>query len=346
MDDFKIPPKYEPKWNTFIIPVIITTYIERCLECIYANTKESSFYVYILDQTVNGLDATKLRNKYRNLMIIRTPKSDRHYTGNLGFAKATNLGISLVTTPYFTMLNDDVEIIYKDWFQGVLDTFAQVEHDTPNTPAVLVNPASTRMADWSLGRASGDHFDVIPHKDKYDDEDWRVLTQEDHYVNEALTLHPNIVIDGVAMYASVCDTTKFLEVGYLDERWYPGSAEDYDWGSIAYMKGYRCVGTTKSWVFHWWSSSMKAAREEDDIKSLMQDELRQGDLGDKWPDNRFDLWGYKCECGKNMRSADGKIAVCPEHPDKTFVIPESEIQPLQTDTTTYITLVLYLEHGI
>src|SRR5690606_21748056 len=121
---------------------------------------------YLIDQTVDGIDHN-LRNRYKDLMIIRTPKTDTHKHGNLGFAKATNTGIKLVETPYFTMCNDDVEFIDKRWWQGVMDTFTLVEQQTPDRPPVIVNPSSTKMPDWSIGRPSGeDHF-VIPYKEKY-----------------------------------------------------------------------------------------------------------------------------------------------------------------------------------
>ncbi len=103
-------PFQVPKWFTAIIPVILTSNIDKCLETLYKYTDKNSFYVYIIDQSVRGLDATALRNRYPNLMVIRTPKSEIHYTGNLGFAQATNLGITLVQTPYFMMLNDDVGV--------------------------------------------------------------------------------------------------------------------------------------------------------------------------------------------------------------------------------------------
>lgn len=318
-----------PKFNTFVIPVILTVNIDRCLETIYKYTEKSSFYVYLIDMSVKGLDATKLRNKYENLMVIRTPKSDIHYTGNLGFAQATNLGISLVQTPYFTMLNDDVEFVNSAWWQGILDTFIQVEEATPEAPAVMVCPASIRLADWSVGRAKGDDFDIIPYKEEYTDEDWRHLVEDSHYVNKHLTLQPNSVIDGVTMYACVCDTKRFLDVGMLDEKYFPGSGEDYDYSCLARMRGLRSVATTKSWVFHHWSSTFRAlAADKEEVKSLQIPELNWNQNHEKWGD-RFDIWGVRCsQCDERMSTKDGKTATCSKHPDKAYEMPESTMMPL------------------
>lgn len=318
----------KPKWNTFIIPVILTVNIDRCLETLYRYTEEGSFYVFIIDMSVKGLDVN-LRDKYENLMIIRSPKSDVHYTGNLGFAQSTNIGISLVQTPYFTMLNDDVEFIHGDWWQGVLDTFTQVEEATPEAPAVMVCPASIRLADWSVGRAEGDDFDILPYKEDYTQDDWDSLTKEQHYINEHLTIEPGSIFDGVTMYACVCDTRRFLSVGMLDERYFPGSGEDYDYSCLARMHGFRSVATTKSWVFHHWSSTFRALREEkEEVKSLQMPELNWNHNHEKWGEN-FDIWGVKCPiCKERMETKDGKIAICSKHPEEVYNIPESTTQPL------------------
>lgn len=317
-----------PKFNTFIIPVILLSNIEICLKTIYKYNEKNSFYVYLIDMSVKGLDANDLRDRYENLMVIRTPKSDYHYTGNLGFAQATNLGISLVQTPYFTMLNDDVELINKKWWQGIKDTFEDVEKSTPDSPAVMVCAASIRLADWSVN--SDKDYDIIPYKTDYSEEDWDFLVNESHYVNDQLTIQPGSVFDGVTMYACVCDTKRFLEIGLLDERYMPGSGEDYDYSCLARMRGYRSIATTKSWVFHHWSSTFRALREEkEEVKALQMPELNWNNNHEKWGRN-FDIWGVKCsQCTTQMRCTDDpKVAHCPKHPEETYNIPDSTISPL------------------
>jgi GT2 family glycosyltransferase len=317
------------KMLTVIIPVIRPDLIERCLQTLYEYT-EPNFYVYIIDQTVKGLDATKLRDTYKNLMVIRTPRSDVHHTGNLGFAQATNLGIGLVQTPYFMMCNDDVEFIHPKWWQGVIDTFAKVEEATPDRPAVIVNPSSLKLPDWSVGLPAGQDHYIIEYKEQYTDEDWNFLINEEHYVNQHLTIKPNTVIDGVTMYASVCDTRRFLEIGLLDEKYYPGSGEDYDYSCRAAMVGYRCVGTTLSYVFHHWSKTFKALQDEDDVVALQIPELNWNQTNEKWGDG-FDIWGVKCpQCGKGMRCLvdDKTMAVCSDHPEIQYKMPESTVSPL------------------
>ncbi len=318
--------------NTFICPIIRTDLIERCLETVYKYTDD--FYFYIIDQSIEGLDATRLRNQYKNLMIIRTPKTDTHKQGNLGFAKATNLGIQLVETPYLTMINDDVEMISKEWFSQVLATFDKVDKATPERPCLSVTPSSVKLPDWSLGRDSGDDFYIMEYKKEYTQADWDWLINEPHYLNEHLTLQPGSVIDGITLYCSVFRTAKLLEVGLLDEKYYPGKCEDYDLCCRTNMLGYRCVGTTMSYVFHHWSSSFKSVVEASAIRDTIDDDLRCEDLREVWGvDDKdvpwHDLWGVKCRvCEKPMVTDDGKKAYCKEHPAQTYDIPPLTITPL------------------
>jgi len=316
-----------PKWNTFVIVVTVPYFIERCLETLYQYTEKGSFYVYIIDQTITGLDATRLRDTYPNLLVIRTPKTYVHPTGNLGHSQGTNLGLSLVETPYVTLLNDDVEFVSMQWWQGVMDTFDKVEEQTPDRPAIMVNPASIKLPDWSVGRSAGDDFYIMPYKDHYTDEDWRHLVDDPHPVNEHLTLVPGSVIDGVNLYASVCDTKKLNEVGRIDDFWFPGNANDYDLSCRAGMYGYRCIGTTLSWVFHHWSKTFHSDAE---MQALAIPNLTKGDLREKWGD-RLDVWGVKCIKGEGevrLQTKDGITATCPKHPDEIYSIPQNTYIPL------------------
>ena len=311
-----------PKWNTFVIPILTLDNIDRCLETLYKYTEKGSFYVFVIDQTIKGVDPN-LRDRYENLMIIRTPKSDFHPTGNLGHSQASNLGIRIADTPYVTFLNDDVEFVHE-WWQGVLDTFKKVEEATPDRPAIMVNPASIKLPDWSVGRKDGDDFYILPYKKEYSEEEYKSLIEEEHYVNKHLTIQPGSVIDGINLYCTVADTKKLLEVGLTDEFWYPGNANDYDLSCRAGMRGYRCVGTTLSWVFHHWS---KTFHSEEEMKALIQPDLNRGDLRDKWGE-KLDIWGCKCDkCGEVLRTTDNKTATCPNG-HETYDIPPTTSYPL------------------
>jgi hypothetical protein len=211
-----------------------------------------------------------------------------------------------------------------------MDTFEKVELATPERPAVIVNPSTIKLPDWSVGRPKGEDHYILPYQEKYSEADYDFLINERHYVNEHLTIEPNTVIDGVTMYASVCHTQRFLEIGLLDEKFFPGSGEDYDYSCRAAMVGYRCVGTTLSYVFHHWSMTFKAVQEKEEVNNLVIPELQWNATNEKWGEG-FDIWGYKCPiCKENMRCTkqDPEHATCPNHPEEVYDMPASTIMPL------------------
>lgn len=318
---------------TTITPVVRLDLVEGMLESLHRNT-DNIFYSIVIDQTVNGLDMS-LRDRFKDLIIIRSPLTDVHYTGSLGFSLATNLGVKLVETPYFMMVNDDVRYIHPGWWDGVMESFDKIEKATPESPAMIVNLASVRLADWSLGRASGDHFDILPYKEHYTNEDWDFLINESHYINEHLTIKPGSVFDGVTLYASVIDTAKYREIGGTDDRYYVAAGEDYDLGCKARMYGYRSINTTLSWCWHYWSLSFTSLRDQDDIRMLKIPELEWNHNHGKWGE-RFNIWGIQCrECKKKgvdqpllLPKGTHLTAVCPKHPEETYDMPTDTFIPL------------------
>jgi GT2 family glycosyltransferase len=316
------------KLCTFAIPVIRPDLLENCLRTLYKYTEPGTFNVIVIDQTRKGLDIN-LRERYQDLVLLRSPITQKFYTGNVGFQFANNLALRLTDTPFYCFLNDDVEFISNKWFKGVMDTFKMIEDNPPTAdrPPLLVNVASTKLPDWSVGLPRGQHHDIIPYKKEYTDEDWEFLLSQDHYVNEHLTIKPKSVFDGINLYCSVARTDLLRKIG-IDDLWYPGSAGDYDLSNVASMWGYRCISTTLSWVYHHWSVSFQAATDEEDIKELVIPQIHHTDLREKWWTN-FELWGTRCPaCEGILHTDDGILAICPKHKDQIYSIPPNVIEYL------------------
>jgi GT2 family glycosyltransferase len=264
--------------NTFVIPVIRDDLLDRCLETLYERTP-SGFYVYVVDQTPHGLEGERLRDAYCDLLILRTPRTKTHRSGNLGFAKAVNLAMAMVQTPYATICNDDVEFIHPKWWPAIMDVFGRVERDRPGRPPVIVNPISVKLPHWAIGNKPGDDHLVMPYQETWSDDDWEFLVGERHVVNERLTIRPRTYADGVEMFCSVVPMDRFRRVGMLNERFYPGGGEDYDFNRRAAVYGYSCVSTTQSWVFHHWGMSRHCVRAN---VATIDAKLSWNNLGELW----------------------------------------------------------------
>lgn len=306
------------KINTFVIPIIQGDFLPRMLETLYRYTEKDSFNVIVIDNTGNDA-AQKVSEKYTHMWI-------KPYR-NLGFAQSMNLGARVAQTKYVTFANDDLEFLDSRWWQGILDTFASDQR------IVAVNPMSPREGSWGYGFRS-DNKDtwqppkgfavcdetkeaIVPiingkpflYKPEYTKEEY------DGLLNNHPTWNKDSMCDGIATWMTVMRREdiigKTARIGLFDENFFPGGGEDMDLNGRAYSCAWpierdecdndyhlRMVGTTKSWVFHWWSKSQKISAETPNAP-LFNGRERWNSIPTLWP-NGFDVWGHKDENGKRI----------------------------------------------
>ena len=231
--------------NVFITNPIREDYIDRLLYTLYKYTDMEKNRVIVVDQTKKGLKNLKGVHLY-----LRPHR-------NLGFAKSMNEGIihgRHWKSKYITCMNDDIEFISPKWWDGIIETFNQDKERI-----MAVNPMSPREPGWGYGMEHGKYIDLIEYKEVYSDEDYQYLLEGDFSKVEGLPKsfpRKKIgVIDAIATWCPVFKQEFFDKFGMFDERYYPGGGEDYDINARCYREGYRMVGTTRSWVWHWWGQS-------------------------------------------------------------------------------------------
>lgn len=296
-----------PIENTLIVPIIRPDFIKRMLETLQKHT--TNYRVIVIDQS--NSDVEKECKGLYHLWV----KSYR----NLGFSKAMNLGAQMSNTPYITMANDDIEFIDPRWWQGIKDTFAMDEK------IVAVNPMSPREGAWGYGltdqnkdtwtpregfaRDPDDPESVVPVRDGKPFT-YKEFTPEDYdfLLNDHPTWTKDTLCDGIAMFFTVFKREGLKEIGLLDERFYPGSGEDYDMMGRIYSCAWpvdrekcdpdfhrRAVGTTKSWIWHWWGKSKEKVGTLD--IQMSRDQWNHINL--LWPDG-FDTWGHNTVNGEKV----------------------------------------------
>ena len=220
--------------NTFIIPVIFNYKgVDKCIETIY-NYNEN-FRIYLIDQTEGGKCAY-LQDKVH--LYIKTCR-------NLGFAKAMNTGIVIAMreSEYITLCNDDVEFVHKDWFPRVKEYFIKRPEVLGLNPASIKAFTDDRTKDW------------MPYKEKYTEEDIKYLFEPKKGANCEFSYHPDWFFEGAMMFCTVFPSRAFEIVGLLDEGFFPGSSEDYDWCRRCYALGYRMGHFNGAWLYHHWLTS-------------------------------------------------------------------------------------------
>lgn len=240
---------------TFVFVPIRPDFIETALRTLYQFTP-IEFRVVVVDQTRDGIG--HLVKDYAD-MVIRVKR-------NLGFSKANNEGIIHGMhwgSKYVVACNDDVEFINRRWFSGIEEQFARY-------PEMLaVNPASVTEPGWGYGLNENGTWvtgnkcpdwgvqvggNIYPKKP-----DGKPLTYEEAKTEEGydfLLKHRGGHIEGFAGWCVVGKRVDLWEkVGLYDERFWPGSGEDYDLAQRIYIAGGRCSATLGSFVWHWWGKS-------------------------------------------------------------------------------------------
>lgn len=281
------------KINTFIVFPVIPDYIEAFLRTLHQFTPPN-FQVIVVDQTKDGV--YEIVKNYNPELYIRSYR-------NLGFSKAANTGAKLATTPYITIANDDVEFINSAWWQGIEDTFAT------DQKIIAVNPNSPKIAMWGYGMDHYTKFELLGKEECATEEGYNYLVAGD-YSNHAVStvddkgerkslpssfpLKQTGVIDGIATWFTVFKRDFYCNLGGFDEKYYPGGGEDHDICARAYSKGYRMVGTMKSWVWHYWSSS----RDHPEKLPPLREDLVWNNHDELWPPDlnggaRMDPWGHR-----------------------------------------------------
>jgi GT2 family glycosyltransferase len=249
----------------FVYPIIRTQYIEKSLETLFRYTDPEKFRVIVVDQSIEGL------SEHWRLFLYETGHLYLRMK-NQGFAKAANEGIIHALrweVPYISIVNDDTEFMYEDWWEDLL-----LEFDT-DPQIIAVCPESPRVPLWGYGRPHNEAIDILPYKEEYSKEDIAFLKSgdydslKDRYPLEPLDLpidpaegkpnwagkiyipverrpgQPNQgepvfpltkrgVIDAIAMWMPVFKREGLIELGLFDERFVWGGGEDYDMNTRAY----------------------------------------------------------------------------------------------------------------
>lgn len=267
---------------TFIIPTIYNFQgLARCVDTIWKFHEPGTFRIFVIDNSGKRLASQTIKEERAHLII----ESYR----NLGFSKSLNTGIKLAETPYITIINDDVELIHKDYWPNIKEVFSRKDCEK----VLGVAPSSVK------GFPKSPEMDLLPYKEKYSQTDWDWLMSENNKMAKILGLgekhNPRWLFDGTMFFCVCFKKETFQIAGLMDEGFWPGSGEDYDFCRRICLKGHRIVQTCNSFVFHHWQVSVKQARPtENELKKYR-----------KW--ESFDQkWNYEGEKTANIYGEGGK----------------------------------------
>lgn len=216
-----------PNWNGRRL-------LEKCLSSLYRLTAYNNFKVIVVDNGSSDGSVQEIRGKF--------PQADMvSLEANYGFSKGCNEGIRYAVQKYspvyFLLLNNDIEIIQKDWLSQMI-----VCAERSDTIAVvgckLLYPDGTLQ-----------HAGVVWRGSLLIDRGWG---EKDHgQYDESKEM---VSVSG----ASFLVKRKVINrIGVLDEIYSPFQSEESDFCFRARKHGYKIIYCGKSKLIHHENASIK-----------------------------------------------------------------------------------------
>jgi len=92
--------------------------VEECIDSIFKKTDYKNYKIFLVDNGSEDRHDLMVKKKFPLVHVLRNEK-------NLGYGKGNNQGIDLAydlyNPDYFVLLNDDMEVINKDWLKDLIN---------------------------------------------------------------------------------------------------------------------------------------------------------------------------------------------------------------------------------
>lgn len=171
---------------------------------------------------------------------------------NLGFARGFNVGLELIDTPYFAILNNDI-LLTKNWLKDML------KHLEADEKLMLVGPRSNYVSGPQL-------VQQCCYNDTFEME-----TYVKNFAGRAV--EPLTYIPRIVFFCALFNSTVLNTVGLLDERFEMGNFEDDDYCLRIHKAGLKTAMVNKVFVHHYGSRTFRA-EEIDYGKAMAENKSR------------------------------------------------------------------------
>lgn len=131
------------KLTIIIVSYNVRQYIDQCLQSVYKALQDIDAEIIVVDNQSQDDIAPYLKENYPQVRVLESG-------GNVGFARANNMGIRQSESEYVLLLNPDT-VVAENTLQGVLQ-FMDI-HETVGAAGVqMLNPDGTRAMESRRGR--------------------------------------------------------------------------------------------------------------------------------------------------------------------------------------------------
>lgn len=247
------------------IPVLMPVfnnveYTKKAVASLVKHTDNNLFELLIIDngstdETPQFLKSLVDRNN-QMFRVLTLPK-------NLGFGGGLNRGLDLISSfkwEYAVIANNDLLFTPK-WLKQMLETMTTAPVDKVG----IVGPMSN-FAGGSQGMAA--NYRTVDDLDKFSD--------MHHQMNKGKWHEAGVVVGLLMLFRRQF----YDEVGFFDERFFPGTWEENDWELRGAIKGWKYVVDRSTFIHHYGSKTIQTTEEsKDQRKNFVTNKQR---FRDKW----------------------------------------------------------------
>jgi len=232
------------------VAIIICSYnqeklLEVCLNSLKSKTDYKNYKVYFIDDSGTGKIANEINKKFKWVNTISNKK-------NLGFSKSNNIGIKKsikeYNPDYVLLLNDDTEIVEKNWLKKMIDV-GESEKD------IGILGCKVIYSDGSLQNIGG-------YMQK-----WKIAKELDG--NKKNTFE----VDHVMGAFMLIKKSVIKKIGLLDEKYSPFLLEDTDYCLNAKKNEFKIVSVPNVKIIHKKGKSIDSLQNDRIIKVRIKNDI-------------------------------------------------------------------------
>ena len=199
-------------------------YLERCIRSIL-NQSYRDFEIYLIDNGSSDGSIKLVKEKFPEVNVI---SFDRNY----GFAGAYNRAVSLVDSEYIVLVNNDT-FADKDWLKYLVEEIEKNKKIFCVGSKIIYAKNSNLLDNIGLVVAPIGGSIILGHMDNRDKPGY----------------NKRRMVAGVSGASVILRKKLFLEIGGFDESFF-AYHEDMDLCWRALKRGYYCIYTPKSVIYH------------------------------------------------------------------------------------------------
>lgn len=182
---------------------------------------------------------------------------------NLGFVKATNLGLAVSTAPWKVFLNNDVYVT-KDWLNNMV-----LCAETNNLDIVGPLTSPNTGSHQNVHNIKNKLRNTIPEVLDYNFDDYALKLKETMFSDF-------ILIQGgmIAFFCTLISEKVIKRIGYLSEAFGIGFGDDDDFCNIALKNKFRIGIDLSTYVYHDHRSTFKSLYTSVEIQTMQNRALQ------------------------------------------------------------------------